>query len=626
MYKGQSHFLIIIGILIFVLVVIVFATQSNLIFPTDAGSLELKKALAAEMENKIRNQALDTIQKIGKRGGYLESPQLSTEFSGEQVPYWQVCQKPIIPPLDTIKQNIKNDLQTKLNSNKASEFQGKGVVVSDVQNIEVVTRPDDTILRIWMPTRIENIELDQPYQIIVPLELGKAYDFASSFISDNSKNRHLSKFIASLLYHSYDRYLPTVGLLTKCGDNIILTYDQAKERVQNILNFATLNIRFWQQQPTNTDYLSYYIPNIGGKTFEDLEISFRQTDSLDKNTFQSSMNPIVIVNSRNLYKVLPYCTKGYDIRYNIRPSFVASVKTKNNFEFNFGVMPFVKNSRVGLCSGVEDLVNIADTCSQAKCDAKVLVEGPNGSPVPGTKVLFSSCSLGKTNEQGIAEGKVPCSISQLSAFNQEYLPFYDIKSSLDLKDTKITLRKGPPITIHFSKAFVETQATSIFGVTKIDGYKITIDNSPTEHIFTEVIQREGSPWNTFETIITNNNPDTGLTESIMIDFLPTGKYEFTVNSFKSLRLYKKFCTHRKWYDNSCDRYETIDQNIIVPTKITREFEIKENTTDIYLTAFYPAKSQVGEAPDQYDYGDGAIFSQCILSVSEIEQKLCEIKL
>ncbi|HIK00192.1 TPA: hypothetical protein H1016_01495, partial [archaeon] len=185
-FKGQGHFLIIIGILVFVLIVVVFVTQKNLIFPPEAGYFEIKKALASEMENKIRDKAFETVQKIGKRGGYLEVPSLSTTFKGEQVPYWQVCQNSLVQSLDNIKQNIKNDLQTKLNSNKIQNFQGKNVSVEDVQNIELTVRPNDIILKVWMPTSIEKIVLDQPYQTVLPIELGDENDLASSFAKSSS--------------------------------------------------------------------------------------------------------------------------------------------------------------------------------------------------------------------------------------------------------------------------------------------------------------------------------------------------------------------------------------------------------------------------------------------------------
>ena len=626
-FKGEGHFLIIIGILVFVLVVIVFVTQKNLIFPPDTGYFEVKKSLEAEMEGRIRNQAFETVQKIGKRGGYLEVPSLSTTFGGEEVAYWQVCQNSLVQSLDNIKQNIKNDLQTKLNSNKVQEFQGKNVSVDDVQNIELTVRPNDIILKVWMPTSIEKIDLDQPYQIILPIELGEAYDFASSFAKDSSQNAYLSKFIASLLYHSPDKYIPTVGLLTKCGESITLTYDQVKNRVEDILEYVPLNIKFWKNQPPNTEYLDYYIPNVGSKKFEDLDINIHKTGELDRNTFQPSMNPIVITNSKLLYKILPYCTKGYEVRYNIRPQYVVSVKTKNNFEFNFGLMPFIKNSRVGKCEGVEKLVEIADVCAQAKCPAKVSVQNSEGLPLSDTKIIFGPCSLGKTNEFGVTEGKIPCSISQLSAFNEEYTPFYDIKSGLDLKDTKITLKKGPPIQIHFKKADVVTKTSSnpFLGITKITGYKITTSDVQSESIFAEIKQKNASPWNVFETVIPNNG-EAGLIDTITVDYIPEGKYEFTINSFKNLRLYKRFCTHKTWYGD-CDRHETIDQQILIPTKVTQDFEIKQNTTDIYLTAFYPAYNQVSDAPGEYDYGDGSAFSQCLFPVSEnFRQTFCDIKL
>ena len=76
-FKGQSQLLIILGILVFAIVVILFATNTiNLLPPETKEIAQLKESLRADVEQRLRGDAFEVVKKVSEQGGYwLAFPQ-----------------------------------------------------------------------------------------------------------------------------------------------------------------------------------------------------------------------------------------------------------------------------------------------------------------------------------------------------------------------------------------------------------------------------------------------------------------------------------------------------------------------------------------------------------------------
>ena len=596
--KGQSEVLIIVAILVLALVVIFYATQRFYAQEPEEVA-NIKASLKTEIEQDIRTEAFEVIEKIGAQGGYLDVSGLSTKFEEGEVAYWGICQNKYAPSLNDIKLNIEKGLEQALNNLNITTYQGKPISLEKPQDIEVIIRPDDVIVNIWMPTQIEGFQINQPYTIVVPVELGKAYDFASNFVEEESKQRHLSRFIASLIYHAKTDRLPTLGILSRCGEVLYIDRETAEKSAEELLQHAALNIILWKEPPQERDYIEYYIPKVNGKTY-DMDMAFYVTEELNRNTFQPSKDPIFVANSKKLYYLLPVCVTGFDIRYNIRPSMVAQIETQKGYKFNFGIMPYVVDNKIGRCQGPENLTGIQNVCLDAKCEASLNVVDSQNQTIPQTKVYYGSCSLGETNGLGKVEGKIPCGVSQLVVTNPEYIPHADVVSSFEVENKQVELKKNPEIVFHFNHVVMEPNIFSGFGSSSITGWKRADIANLDQSIYVNLKQLDASPWFPLESAVTNINQNGELVLAVPVDTLPPGKYQAEINTIKRPVRYKTTVCVKKVL-GVCTKHKRIDQEISLFGKTIYEFEISEGDRDIYINAPIPGMDTTSSTTSEYDY-------------------------
>ncbi len=526
-FKGQTEIIIVLAVLIAGVVAVFVATQTFLVRPETSDIANLKALLKSDMDRAIQTSASEVVGRIGRQGGYLSPPGDTAKFAGEKIPYWGACQNKLIPTLDQIKTNIKIGLTDKLNSLDLSSLRskyGKEIATKQIirDDIDILIRENDIIADVYLPTSIEGFSLEMPYKITIPVNLGRVYQFASDFIEDNSKNRHFEKFIVSLFYHSNPRNFPTVGILGKCGDSIFRSREELQREGEKIIDFAAAKTLLWQKAPPQPDritfdsylntlpeegreifqnaienltsnytekqkakiieylednfipnqpkdnrrYLEYYLPEVNGRSYPDLDIKFSRGADLDEKNFQPSEVPVAIINSKTIYDMVPECLEGFSIDYSMNLPIVASVRS-GDFEFNFATLASIAQSEIASCELKGDINSVEDPCAEKKCDAKVFVADRKGKGIQDTKVSLGPCLLGLTDSKGFVDGKTVCGVSELVVYNPRYGYQYEVVNTNNL-NRNVTLKKAPTVLFHFNRATVHAQFQQTEGYLPIE--------------------------------------------------------------------------------------------------------------------------------------------------------------
>ncbi|MCK4715096.1 MAG: hypothetical protein KAT35_05940, partial [Candidatus Aenigmarchaeota archaeon] len=285
--KAQTSIIIILALAIFFAIVILFAWQRLAIEgPETGGVSELKRLLRERVEERIYTGAYETLETIGKQGGYLDIPSPSIYFGQGRVSYWQMCQHGFIPPLDNVTQDIGEGMKRYLNSWELEEFEGKQVLKQEINasDVEIILSPRHIIVRVWMHITIDGYKLDLPLEIDMDSDFLTLYNFASDFIQDNLEGRHFETFIASIFYHSYEdtdnignpNFLPNLGVLTECGQTIYKTWDEIARVIKGMVSYSLGHIVLWQNPPPEDqrEFLKYYIPDVNGNQYSQYQVDF----------------------------------------------------------------------------------------------------------------------------------------------------------------------------------------------------------------------------------------------------------------------------------------------------------------------------------------------------------------
>lgn len=494
--KAQTEIIILLGVVVVSVFVVVLVSQQFLVKPEPANVANLKAILKADVERLVQASATETIIKIGKQGGYLNVPAASVKFGEGKIPYWGLCQSKFIPSLEQIANNVKAGLEKKINSNDFVDIKkkyGKDVQIEKVarDSIDVLIRDQDVLVEVDMPTSIEGFPVQQPYRIAVPFALGRAYNFASDFVEDNSVNRHFDRFIASLFYHADERKLPTLGLLGKCGEAIFRTSEQLQKTVNRIVDYSTANVYLWVQPPPDEEraFLEYYIPSVNNRTYQDLDIQFQKGEGSSPKNFKPSSNPVSIVNSKPVFPpFVTNCLAPINVKYSLDMPMITTIKA-GQYLFNFATLTSIDNNEIGICSAQGNFTEQKDPCSDSQCRSKITVKDTQGRPIPDTTVSFGPCLLDLTDESGVAEGEAQCGISELLVFNPDYNHFYDVVSTKDL-DKTIILKNPTLIRFHFNRIAVNDISKTI-----------NFEEENTKDIFVTFKSKNSSQWNPVEVVL-----------------------------------------------------------------------------------------------------------------------------
>jgi hypothetical protein len=472
--KGQVEFIVIVALIIIaVTAVILVSRQAVVTQPPPSGIPEEAKTIKDSVTNLIRAGVKDdpnsVLTRIYNQGGALK-PAFSVKFGAFDTAVWSACGETTSPD---VKKEIGAGIMEYLRANLKDkmEFYGKNVAFDfSKSRYEVDIFKDRVNIRIFLPTKVETYDIQQPYEISVDTKLSDVLDFSKNFINDTGKSRFFEVITLASMAHSNpdsDYWVPVAGIQTGCGNPLFKTRSQLLPGIKEIIKYTVSHVVFNAQPLKLAENPFYPINNVGGKLYPGLQVAFAYPPSwdseIDKN-FMFAPDPLRVVPKPTM-PLIPLCMGPYSVAYTFRYPVVIMVEdSKLNQWFKFAVMVDVQNTQPGACTA--NLGNASEysvmCVTEAKCDASVTVKNTTGSPVEGADVSFYTCDVGVTDKSGVVQGKIPCMISELHVYKAGYRSFGDLLTSGEVSDKTVTLEKTQDnVMVHFKG--LETLATTMTG-------------------------------------------------------------------------------------------------------------------------------------------------------------------
>jgi hypothetical protein len=477
--KGQVEFIVIVALVIIGVVVFVIASRQSII-PTapTSGIPEEAKTIKDAVMNLMRAGVKEKLTLLYNQGGALK-PSLSVKFGAFDTAIWSACGQKNIPDiskevgagiLSYLRENLKDEMDfsgktAKFDFSKASTEVG---IIKDAINI-----------RIYLPTKVESYDVQMPYEVTVASKLYDVLDFSNNFVTDNANNRFLEVVTLTSMVHSNpdsDLWVPVAGMQSGCGNPLMKTRNQLLPGIKGIIKYTVSHV-VWNTKPLKLAENPFYpINSVGGKYYPDLQVAFAYPPSWDSEVdkyFAFSPDPLRII-PKPIVPIIPLCMAPYSVAYSFRyPTVVMVEDSSMNQWFKFAVMVDINGTQPGQCDAnfnkqsEYDKVCIID----AKCTAKITVKNTTGSPVAGASVNFYICDVGTTDANGVAEGNIPCMISELHVYSSGHRSYGDLFRSDELQDKAVTIQTVEDmVTLHFKA--LETYAGTSTGDGTYSSYAV----------------------------------------------------------------------------------------------------------------------------------------------------------
>lgn len=475
--KGQIEFAVIAGLIILIAVVIFFTLQTGIIVPPISPDV---RTVQNSMENFIRGAAQETLKNMSTYGGYLEPGFFSVTYLGESVPFWHLNGQISIPDVPS---NLVQGVTDYLADNKegfAASFEGKNVTVGDPQvTMNILTNQIDFTVN--MPTTVNGVPVQQPYRVTIPTKFGEQYEFSKSFVNFVNINRPFEYFIInSMVISEYDglvQKVPTYIHLTHCGDFVFKTWWDIKPEMEYLIKSVLAHTYMPGKVPLNimheTNYPKWPIPSLDGKEYHDVNITFDLPDDFElmHDNFQLSPDPIMVF--AEPIPLVGICQSGpvYVDYYLSFPVLVRVNDPLTGNTFQFAIHVYVLDNKPGSwvdVSGYEPDIQ-TQICQAQECSIKIMVEDSNRDPVPYAAVNFMGCNLGRTSLGGVLETIAPCGLGPLEVYKEHYATYDEMKTSDEVGNVTVTLKKIPYVNIHLYEV-------NVFNNTAINKYQILADS------------------------------------------------------------------------------------------------------------------------------------------------------
>jgi hypothetical protein len=456
--KGQVEFIVIAALVIVAITVIILASRQAIIpSPVTSGLPEEAKTVKDSVTNLIRAGLNEKLLVIYNQGGVLK-PGLSVKFGMFDTAVWSACGETSVPD---VSKEIGAGVWTYLRDNLKDEmdFSGKSVKFDfSSPRYDVNINKDRIDVRVYLPTKVEDYDIQQPYELSFPSKLYDVLDFSKNFVSDTSRTRFLEMITLTSMMHSNpdsENWVPVMGAQTGCGNVLFKTRSQLLPGIKGISEYTVSHL-VWNTQPLRLAENPFYpISNVGGKTYPDLQVAFAYPPSwnseMDRN-FMFSPEPLRVI-PKPIMPMIPFCMGPYAVAYSFRYPVVVMVEdAKLNQWFKFAVMVDIQSTQPGNCTAnFGNQSEYASTCvSNAKCSARVTVKNTTGAPIEGADASYYICDLGVTDSHGVAEGKIPCMVSELHVYKSGYRSYGDLFRSDEIEDKSVTMEKiADNVTIKF---------------------------------------------------------------------------------------------------------------------------------------------------------------------------------
>jgi hypothetical protein len=471
--KGQVEFIVIVALVVIGVVVFIFASRQSVIPTAPASGIpEEAKTIKDAIVNLMRAGVKEKMALIYNQGGTLTPSSLSAKFGAFNTEVWSACGQNNIPDVSKeigagilayLRENLKDEM----------DFSGKTAKFDfSKPRYEVDVIKDAVNIRVYLPTKVESYDIQQPYEISISSKLYDVVDFSKNFVSDNSKSRFFEVVTLTSMVHSNpdnEAWVPVAGLQSGCGNPLMKTRKQLLPGIKGIIKYTISHI-VWNTPTLKLAENPFYpVNSVGGKYYPGLQVAFAYPPSWDSEIdkyFAFSPDPLRII-PKPIVPLIPFCMAPYAVSYSFRYPAIVMVEDKTlNQWFKFAVMVDIQNTQPGNCTaefGKES--EYSKVCvNDAKCDAKITVKNTTGSPVEGASVGFYTCDVGTTDSNGVVEGKIPCMISELHVYDKGHRSYGDLFRSDELKDKTVTVESvEEKVAVHFMAIYTsaKTPATQI---------------------------------------------------------------------------------------------------------------------------------------------------------------------
>ncbi len=458
--KGQLEFIVVVALVVVAIVAVTIVMRQTTQTPPATGQEQVSKTIKDSILNLIRAGVKEKMLLIYNQGGTIK-PTYSVRFGMFDTQVWSACGETSMPDVENeigagvlkyLRDNLKDEM----------EFFGKRVRFDFLKaRTDVSILKDRINIKIYLPTTVEGIMIQQPYEVDVASKLYDILDFSKNFVEDQTKSRFFEVATLLSMKHSnpeYEHWVPFTGVATGCGNVLFKTRQELLPGVKDIIRYTVSHV-VWNKRPLKlADNPFYPLNSVNGKFYPNLDVTFAYPSAWDSEVnkyFSFSPNPLVIV-PKPVASFIPFCMASYSVYYTFRyPVIVMVYDPVMNEYFRFAVMVDIQNSKPGNCSAyAEGKSEFEQLCiNEANCKAKITVKDTAGNPVQDAHVTFSICDVGITDENGIVESQIPCLISELHVYKKGYRSYGDIFRSDEIENKEVELQKlKENITVHF-KAF-----------------------------------------------------------------------------------------------------------------------------------------------------------------------------
>lgn len=399
------------------------------------------------VEDCIKSTAMDGLESIGLRGGYINIPDkisnnprayLATfPASGFKIPYWWHDGAEAAPTEDFIKRQLEEHIRSELKSclNKFEPFAGR-FEINELKEaaVDVQFNENDVTVNLKYPLEIagKNGNLKQlitNFNYILPIRLKKVYELAKLIMERENKDYFLEKKTIDL--YSMDKEIPTTDVEATCR-NKVWQLGGIKETLKNLLraNLPYIRIKGSDYNPNlyvpspegrSTYSESYFqqhyvwdIDNDADKKFKNMKVAFAYDNWPLDIYARPSQNGLLRSNSQKGTDLLSFfCLHiwhfTYDISYPVVVTVIDEETDKNRayrFSFAFRVnvdhnQPSRINTGTTLFDSDADLTD-EDYCNAAQNEVTVFtVDDSTGEDIRDVNLTFVCgrfyCGMGKSN-------------------------------------------------------------------------------------------------------------------------------------------------------------------------------------------------------------------------------------
>jgi hypothetical protein len=447
--KGQVEFVVIAALIIIAIAVMILASRQFVINPpVTTGIPDEAKTIKDAVMNLIKAGTNDRLALIYNQGGTFR-PGYSVKFGMFDTEVWLACGNQKIPDVSqeigaAILDYLRENLQDEMN------FYGKNTQFDfSKSRYEVEIFKDKISIRIYLPTLVEAYEMPQPYEVIVDSKLYDVLELSKNLVKDASETSFFEMVTLATMINTNPEnktWTPLAGARAGCGNYLFRTRTQLLSGIKEVARYTASHI-VWNNRGLRLAENPFYpLTGVGGKDYSDMDVMFSYPTSWDSEMdkyFTFSPDPLRVIPKPPI-PLVPFCMSSYAVSYNLRYPIIVMVHDSIlNQWLKFGVMVNIEDTAPGNCSvQMGNASQYAKLCiSNAKCDAEIKVKNTTGDLMQGVDVGFYICDLGTTNEKGVVEGKIPCMISELSAFKPGYKSYGDLVSSDDLKDKTVKMTR-----------------------------------------------------------------------------------------------------------------------------------------------------------------------------------------